>query len=109
MKPLFMKRTLAKHSVLLLSALIALALPLAAQNISLIKQSARNATAGISVKTENGKSLVVYKGKTVWSGKAAGKVTAKAKTIDGKEYAAAFDGKKVVWESPKGAAKQLAK
>ena len=56
---------------------------------------------------ENGKSTVSYQGKAVWSGKTKSQVTAKARTVDGKEYAAAYDGQKVVWENVKGAAKQL--
>jgi hypothetical protein len=81
--------------------------PLHAQNISKIKQSARNAAAAIEVKTENGKSTVTYKGKAVWSGKGKAAVTAQARTVEGKEYAAAFDGQKVLWENVKGAAKKV--
>ncbi|MBN2507305.1 MAG: hypothetical protein JXQ71_11480 [Verrucomicrobia bacterium] len=83
------------------------ALPLHAQNISKIKQSARNAVAAISVKVHNGRSTVIYKGKTVWTGKAKTQVSAKARSVDGKEYAAAYDGPRVVWENTKGAAKKL--
>lgn len=73
------------------------------QNISIIKKSARTAAAGISVSTSNGKTTVVYQGKEVWTGKTTGKVTGKAKAVDGKEYAAAFDGEKVIWENIPGA------
>ena len=81
--------------------------PLTAQNISKIKDSARSAAASLQVTTENGKTTVTYKGKAVWSGKAKGQVTARTKTLDGKEYAVALDGQKVIWENIKGAAKKL--
>ncbi len=104
-----MKTKLTRLGAGLLLALfsVSMAIPVRAQNLSGIKQSARNAAAGVKVTVANGKATVAYKGKVVWSGKAKSRVTAKARTVDGKEYAAAFDGKKVLWENVKGAAKQV--
>ena len=81
--------------------------PLQAQNTAIIKKSARTAAAGISVSTRNGQTTIVYKGKEVWTGKTSGKVTGKAKAVNDKEYAAAYDGNKVIWENVPGAAAHL--
>jgi hypothetical protein len=100
-----------KRLPLLLTALLAgfylLPQQVQAQNVSKIKQNARTAAAGISVSTANGKTTVVYNHKEVWTGKATGKVSGRAKVVDGIEYAAAFDGAKVIWESKPGAAKKV--
>lgn len=74
-----------------------------AQNLGKIKQGARTAGAGISVSTRNGITTLTYQGKEVWSGKTTGQVTGRAKTVDGVNYAAAFDGNKVIWENMRGA------
>lgn len=63
--------------------------------------------ASISVTTVNGQTTVTWNGKKVWSGETTGMVTGKASAINGKEYAAAFEGTKVLWESEKGAAGKL--
>lgn len=63
--------------------------------------------ANISVSTVNGQTTVTWNGKRVWSGETTGQVTGKASSINGKEYAAAFEGTKVLWESEKGAAGKL--
>lgn len=60
--------------------------------------------ADLSVMTENGFSTVQFNGKKVWSGKTTGKVAGKSSSVNGKEYAAVFDGNKLLWESEKGAA-----
>ncbi len=81
--------------------------PAAGQNLSRITQSARTAAAGISISTANGKTTITYKGKDVWTGKAKGRVTGKNKVVDGKEYVAAFDGDKVIWENAPGAGQKV--
>jgi hypothetical protein len=63
-----------------------------------------SSVADLSVMTENGFSTVQFNGKKVWSGKTTGKVAGKSASVNGKEYAAVFDGNKVLWESEKGAA-----
>lgn len=63
--------------------------------------------ANISVSTVNGQTTVTWNGKRVWSGETTGQVTGKASAINGKEYGAAFEGTKVLWESEKGAAGKL--
>jgi len=62
---------------------------------------------GISVKTANGQTTVTYKGKEVFKGQTSGKVSARSTSVNGTEYAAAFDGGKVLWESTSGAAEQV--
>ena len=65
------------------------------------------ADTGIKVTSENGQTKVYYKGKEVFDGKTSGKVSAKASSENGAEYAAAFDGDKVIWENASGAAGHL--
>ena len=84
-----------------------IAMPVSGQNISRIKDSARTAAAGVSISTANGKTTITYKGKDVWTGKAKGRVTGKNKVVDGKEYVAAFDGDKVIWENVPGAGQKV--
>ncbi len=76
---------------------------LEAQNIGIIKKSARTAAAGITVSTTNGKTTVSYKGKEVWTGKPSAKISGRTKLVGNQEYAAAFDGDKVIWENVPGA------
>jgi len=80
---------------ILLALVVTLLVPMAAM------------AANISVSTVNGQTTVTLNGKKVWSGVTTGQVTGKASSINGKEYAAAFDGTKVLWESEKGAAGKL--
>jgi hypothetical protein len=102
-----MKTLLIKIGAATLIALVAGAWPLSAQNVDKIKKDARTAAAGISVSTANGKTTIVYQGKEVWTGKTTGKATGRSKSVDGTQYAAAFDGDKVLWENVPGAAKKV--
>jgi hypothetical protein len=61
----------------------------------------------ISTSTTNGKTVVTWNGKEVWEGETSGPVSAMAKTVNGKEYAAAFEDKAVLWENVSGAAKEV--
>ncbi len=83
------------------------ALPAQGQNAASVKKSASTASAGINVSTSNGRTTIAYQGKEVWSGKTTGKVTGKAKSVDGVDYAAAFDGDKVIWQNVAGASRHL--
>lgn len=65
------------------------------------------ASASISSSTKDGKGTVSYNDKEVWKGKVKKQLSALTKAEDGKECAAAFDGKKVVWELNKGDGKKL--
>ncbi len=67
----------------------------------------KNSDKGIKVTSADGKCVVTYKGKEVWKGATMGTVAAKEKTVDGKTYAAAFDGRKVIWENVPGAARKV--
>lgn len=102
-----MKSLLIKFGAAALIILFAGALPAFSQNIDTIKKSARTAAAGISVSTVNGKTTVVYQGREVWTGKTVNKVAGRSKSVDGKTYAAAFDGDKVIWESAPGAGQKV--
>ena len=64
-------------------------------------------SASISVQTNNDESKVTYNGKEVWKGKVKKPVITVAKSIDGNDLAAAFEGKKLLWENVAGAGKQL--
>jgi hypothetical protein len=102
-----MKNLLIKIGAIALVGLLAGTLPLQSQNIDKIKKDARTAAAGISVSTVNGKTTVVYQGREVWTGKTSSKVAGRSKAIDGKTYAAAFDGDKVIWENTPGAGQKV--
>ncbi len=65
------------------------------------------ASASISSSNSDGKGKVSYNKKEVWKGKVRKQLFALAKSDDGKQCAAAFDGKKVVWELNKGDGKKL--
>lgn len=72
-------------------------------------RSSASCSAGsdISVKTENGDTTVTYKGEKVFEGRTSGMVSARASNVNGTEYAAVFDGDKVIWENTSGAADQI--
>jgi hypothetical protein len=61
----------------------------------------------ISTKTVNGSTVIVYRGQEFPVGPTKGKVSVKRETLEGEDYAAAFDDKRVIWENVPGAAKQL--
>lgn len=63
------------------------------------------ANANLSVRTENGRSVVTFNGKRIYTGPLNGQVT--SSSSNGVEYTAAFAGDKVLWENVPGAAKQL--
>ena len=77
------------------------------------KGAAKNKSA-INGSTTNDKGVVNYKGEEVWTGEVEVGLRVKAeasrdqKKYDG-EYAAAWDGEKVVWENVKGAAAELSR
>jgi RNA polymerase sigma factor (sigma-70 family) len=64
----------------------------------------RNTT--ISTKTVDGATVIVYHDREFPVGKVRGLVTTKVASIQGNEYAAAFDGDHVIWENVPGAAQQ---
>ena len=108
-----MKNVVSTGAALMIAAVI-LCGSGAALGAGIAQQSSTNASllsasssASISVKTVNGQSTVTYNGKDVFTGRTKGKVTAKASSANGTEYAAAFDGKKTIWENVPGAAKHV--
>ena len=101
---------------------LAAALAMAAQGGEKSSKASRNEAAGggssgssssvssgtgISVKTANGQTTVTYKGEEVFKGQTSGMVSARSSNVNGTEYAAAFDGDKVLWESTSGAAEHV--
>ena len=64
-------------------------------------------SALLSTKSVNGNTVIAYRGKEIAIGQTRGLVTTKAASIQGQEYAAAFDGERVVWENVPGAAQHL--
>jgi hypothetical protein len=63
-----------------------------------------NVWAGeISTSSVNGDAVVTWNGAVVWQGRTANPLRAGTVTVDGREFAAAFDGAKTVWESEAGA------
>ena len=57
----------------------------------------------ISTSSVNGEALVTWNGATVWQGRTTNPLRAAAVMVDGREFAAAFDGEKTLWESEPGA------
>jgi len=66
-----------------------------------------SSTASISVKTVNNETVVTYEDKEYPVGPTRGPVSAKAKSVNGVSYAAAFDGDRVIWENVPGAAQKV--
>ncbi|MFM1769118.1 MAG: hypothetical protein RJA22_1647 [Verrucomicrobiota bacterium] len=69
--------------------------------------SALAQSSHLQVLSANGKAKVLYQGSQVWSGPVQGTASARSRSVNGKDYAAAFDGDKVLWENVPGAAKQV--
>lgn len=60
--------------------------------------------SSLSVSTVNGQTTVNYNGKEVFSGPTKGKVTSRSVSRNGKNYAAAWENDRVLWENVPGAA-----
>lgn len=102
-----MKRITRWSLVAALGFLCLAALPSQAQNIGTIPGKAKTAAAGLVVSYENGKSTVVYEGRKVFEGATKAKASGAVKNVNGVQYAAAFDGDKVIWENVKGAGSKV--
>ncbi|MCP5519424.1 MAG: sigma-70 family RNA polymerase sigma factor [Verrucomicrobiales bacterium] len=61
----------------------------------------------LSAQRVNGHTVVRFRGREIAVGPTQGAVTTRAATVQGREYAAAFDGERVVWENVPGAARFL--
>lgn len=94
------------QSLFLATALFGAASLPASQDDPVLTQG-RISQTSISVSTNNGQTTVTYNGKEVFSGPTKGKVTSRAASRNGKDYAAAWDDDKVIWENVKGAAEML--
>lgn len=99
----FIRITLA--ALLLTSALTVTTV--SAQNIGSLPGKAKTAGAGLVVSYEGGKSTVTYQGKKVFEGATKAKAVGVVKNVNGVQYAAAFDGSRVVWENVKGASAKV--
>jgi hypothetical protein len=69
--------------------------------------SSFSSSNGVSVKTVNGETVVIYQGKEISIGKTKGKVSTKAKSVNGVSYAVVYDGDQIVWENIPDAAEQF--
>jgi hypothetical protein len=61
----------------------------------------------IGTKSVNGVTTIVFNGREFPVGKTSGTISTKAATIDGKDFAAAFEDDRLVWENVPGAAGRL--
>ncbi len=68
---------------------------------------ASSSSAFLSTQQTNDRATVTFNGTKVWEGKVRKSVIAVSKSVDGKMLAAAFDGRKVIWENAAGAGTQL--
>ncbi|HEY1169997.1 MAG TPA: hypothetical protein VGH19_01390 [Verrucomicrobiae bacterium] len=84
-----------------------IAAPAFAQNIGSLPGKAKTVAAGINVTYDGGKSTVIYGGQKVFEGPTKTKATALVKNVNGVQYAAAFDGTRVIWENTKGASTKV--
>ena len=67
----------------------------------------QGADTAFGVKMVNNSTVIMYQGKEISVGPARGTISTKSKTVNGKNYAAAFDDDRVIWENVPGAAGQL--
>lgn len=81
--------------------------PAFAQNIGSLPGKAKAAGAGLIVSFDAGKSTVTYQGRKVFEGPTKQKAVGMVKNVNGVQYAAAFDGNRVVWENVKGASAKV--
>jgi len=103
--------TSSKWMAITVALIVIGAIPVFAAKQTEGKQAAAKvtATAKISVTSKNGEAKVIYNGQQVFAGPTTGQVSTRCVSNNGKEYAAAFDGDKVIWENTPGAADQLQK
>lgn len=94
----------------------ALANPDITELLDKAKAGQNGSKADLFVSSKNGKGTITYKGEKVWKGPVKGDLKAFSKVAaaageDGEqeniEYAAVWDGKKLVWENRSGAADAL--
>lgn len=102
-----MKASLRIQFALVLAASLVLVSPSFAQNLGSLPGKAKTAAAGISVSFDGSKSTVIYGGRKVYEGPTKQKAAAFVKNVNGVQYAAAFDGNRVVWENVKGASSKV--
>ena len=68
---------------------------------------ATDAKTSVQVDVKNGKGTIRLNGEEVWSGNVEGNLTSRSSNVNGKEYAAAYDGGKLLWESAPGAGERV--
>lgn len=78
-----------------------------ADNEKNVKSVSVTSSSSISVNQSNDEATVKYNGKEVWKGKVKKPVITVSKSENGNDLAAAFEGKKLLWENVNGAGKQL--
>lgn len=66
-----------------------------------------NSDSGVNIKTINGSTVIVYHGQEFSVGPTKDNLTARTKSSGGEDFAAAFEGNRVIWENVPGAAKKV--
>ncbi|MCD6051540.1 MAG: hypothetical protein K0Q55_2949 [Verrucomicrobia bacterium] len=100
-------KTLLRLSLSLIAVVCLLAATSVSAQVGSLPGKAKTAAAGISVSFDGSKSTVIYGGQKVFEGPTKAKATAAVKNVNGVQYAAAFDGTRVVWENVKGASAKV--
>jgi len=102
-----MKPLLRLPCALLLSISLLSITPAFAQNIGSLPGKAKTTGAGLVVSFDAGKSTVTYQGRKVFEGPTKQKAVGMVKNVNGVQYAAAFDGTRMIWENVKGASAKV--
>ena len=89
------------------TCLITLVLALPARSADPKVPASSSSSASLTTQQTNDRGSVTFNGTKVWEGKVRKSLIAVSKSVDGKTLAAAFDGKKVVWENAAGVGTQL--
>jgi hypothetical protein len=67
----------------------------------------QNSESSISIKTVNGSTVIIYQGREFSVGPTKGSLSVKTKSTQGTDFAAAFEGDRVIWENVPGAAQKV--
>ena len=102
-----MKTVALALKAVLTSAVIASAINASGQTSTSTAQNTASAGANLSVRTENGQSVVTLNGREIYTGPLKAQATSRSIGVNGAEYTAVFDGDKVLWENVPGAAQQV--
>jgi hypothetical protein len=72
------------------------------------KTASATANGNLSVRTENGQTVVTFNGRQIYSGPALkGQATSRSSNVNGVAYEAVYDGDRLLWENVPGAAQHV--